>query len=54
MLRSILAFSALALTAAPVVAANYSARPASPSSERFVARDIIWNCGPAACQGATA
>jgi len=23
------------------------------TSARFIARDIVWNCGPAACQGAT-
>jgi hypothetical protein len=40
MLRPIFAFSALALTATAATAAN--------------ARDIIWTCGPDACQGATA
>ena len=54
MLRSILAFSALALTASAATAANYSAKPSVPLTDRIVARDIIWNCGPAACQGATA
>jgi hypothetical protein len=54
MLRPILAFSALVLTATAATAANYSAKPTVPLSERIVARDIIWNCGPAACQGATA
>jgi hypothetical protein len=54
MLRPILAFSALILTATAAGAANYSAKPAVPVTERIVARDIIWNCGPAACQGATA
>ena len=37
----------------PAIAATYSAKLAIPTSERFIARDIIWNCGPAACQGAT-
>jgi hypothetical protein len=52
--RSILAFSALALTATAATAANYSAKPSVPLSDRIVARDIIWSCGPDACQGATA
>jgi hypothetical protein len=54
MLRPICAFSALALTATAATAANYSAKPVVPVSERIVARDIIWTCGPDACQGATA
>jgi len=54
MLRSILAFSGLALAATAATAANYSAKPSVPLSDRIVARDIIWSCGPAACQGATA
>ena len=46
--------SAIALIAAPAAAASYSGTPAVPASGRFIARDIVWNCGPAACQGATA
>src|SRR3954468_10091688 len=53
MLRSTLAFCALALTATSAAASSYSASPAVPASGRFVTRDIVWNCGPAACQGAT-
>ena len=53
MLRSVLAFSALALIAAPAIASDYSAKPAVPASGRIIARDIVWECGPAACQGAT-
>jgi hypothetical protein len=53
MLRSILAFSAIALTATAATAANYSAKPAAPLNERFVARDIVWSCAGAACQGST-
>ena len=53
MLRLILGFSAAALAVSPAVAASYSAKLAVPTSERFIARDITWNCGPAACQGAT-
>jgi hypothetical protein len=54
MLRSIFTFSALALCATAAAAGSYSAKPAVPVSERIVARDIIWSCGPDACQGATA
>jgi len=43
----------LTLGAAPVAASTYTARLAAPASGRFIARDIIWNCGAAACQGAT-
>ena len=53
MLRMVLAFSALVLTATSAAAANYSAQPAIPVSGRFIARDVVWNCGPAAFQGAT-
>lgn len=53
MLRSALTLSMLALAAAPAAASNYSAKPVVPASGRFITRDIVWNCGPAACQGAT-
>ncbi|GAA3898103.1 hypothetical protein GCM10022276_16370 [Sphingomonas limnosediminicola] len=56
MLRSIFTFSALALTATAATAAtasSYSAKPAAPTTERFITRDITWNCTEAACQGAT-
>jgi len=53
MFRLVLGISAVALTASPALAASYSAKLASPTSERFIARDITWNCGPDACQGAT-
>ena len=53
MLRPLLALSAIALTALPAAAANYSAKLSVPTSDRFIARDIVWTCGPAACQGAT-
>ena len=39
--------------AAPAAAASYSAKLASPATSKIIARDIVWNCGPAACQGAT-
>ena len=53
MLRLVLGISAAALTVSPALAASYSAKLATPTSERFIARDITWNCGPDACQGAT-
>jgi hypothetical protein len=53
MLRSTLAFCALALTATSAAASNYSASPAVPASGRFITRDIVWSCSPAACQGAS-
>jgi hypothetical protein len=52
MLRPVLALSALAV-AVPAGAATYSAKLAVPSADRIIARDIVWNCGPDACQGAT-
>ena len=54
MFRTVLIASAALFFASPAAAANYSAKPAVPTSERFIARDIIWTCGQAACQGATA
>ena len=53
MLRLVLGLSAIAFTASPALAATYSAKLAVPASERFIARDITWKCGPDACQGAT-
>jgi hypothetical protein len=53
MLRLVLGLSAAALAVSPATAATYSAKLAVPTSERFIARDITWNCGPDACQGAT-
>lgn len=53
MLRPLLALSALSLAAVPAAAATYSAKPAVPTSQRFITRDIVWHCGPAACQGST-
>ncbi|MFL6722228.1 MAG: CC_3452 family protein [Sphingomonas sp.] len=54
MFRPILTLSALAFAAAPALAATYSAKLDAPISERVIARDITWNCGADACQGATA
>ena len=53
MFRSILMLVAIAGTAAPALGASYSAKLAAPTSERFIARDIVWACGTDACQGAT-
>ena len=53
MLRTALTLSALALLAAPAAAATYSGTPVTAASGRLIARDIVWNCGPAACQGST-
>ncbi len=49
---SILAAIATGL-AAPAAASSYSAHLASPATDKIIARDIVWNCGPAACQGST-
>lgn len=53
MFRPTLAVFAAALAGGPAAAASYSATLAQPTSNRFIARDIVWSCGPAACQGAT-
>src|SRR5690349_3074742 len=53
MIRSISLLLGLAIATAPAAAANYSATLASPASGRVIVRDITWNCGAAACQGAT-
>ena len=54
MLRALFILSAAGLASAPALAATYSAKPAVPTTERFVGRDIVWNCATAACHGATA
>jgi len=53
MLRPFVALCVLAFAAAPALAASYSAKPVTATSQRIIARDIVWNCGPAACQGST-
>ena len=53
MLRPLFVLSAVALAAAPAVAGTYSAKPTAPTTNRFVTRDITWNCGPDACLGST-
>lgn len=54
MLRALFILSAAGLASAPAFAATYTAKPVVPTSGRFIARDIVWNCGAATCQGATA
>jgi hypothetical protein len=53
MLRSALAACTLVLTAVPAGAASYSATLSAPTNQRLIAGEIVWNCGPAACQGST-
>lgn len=53
MLRALVILSAFGLAGAPAAATTYSAKPVVPTTERIIARDIVWNCGPAACQGST-
>ncbi|MEO8176502.1 MAG: hypothetical protein ABI626_07570 [Sphingomicrobium sp.] len=53
MFRPLLAIAAATLVASPSVAATYSAKLIAPATQRIIARNIVWNCGPAACQGAT-
>jgi hypothetical protein len=43
----------LALAATPAAAATYSARLLAPADGRIIMRDIVWQCGPDACSGAT-
>lgn len=52
MTRTLAALLAATLVAAPAAAANFSARLTAPAAElKIVARDIVWRCGPDACQG---
>ena len=51
--HQVLTLCALALSAAPAAASTYSAKLAVPTTERIIARDIMWTCGADACQGAT-
>lgn len=53
MFRLAFVLSTIMLGATSAAASSYSANPAVPASGRFITRDIVWNCGPAACQGAT-
>jgi len=53
MIRTASALALAALATAPAFATNYSAKPIAPVGQKIVARDVIWACGPAACQGST-
>lgn len=54
MTRTFAALLAATLVATPAAAANFSARLAVPAgSQKIVARDVVWRCGPDACKGAT-
>ncbi len=53
MIRLALGLSAIFFAAGSATAATYSAKLAVPSAGRVIARDIVWNCGPAACLGTT-
>lgn len=45
---------AATLIAGPAAAANFSARPLLPAgTQRIIARDMVWMCGPDACQGSS-
>jgi hypothetical protein len=54
MFRTLLALTLIADVAAPAAAASYSAKLASPTTQRIIANDITWQCGAGACQGSTA
>jgi hypothetical protein len=54
MVRALLTVSAILLTGTPLAAASYSAKLVTPTTQRFIAPDIIWLCGADACQGSTA
>ena len=53
MFRPLLTLSALLVATAPAAASTYSATLGTPTNGRIIARDIVWNCGAAACQGTT-
>ncbi len=53
MIRSLAFVVGIGVISAPVAASSYAATLASPVSGRFIARDIVWNCGAEACQGVT-
>jgi len=53
MLRPLFGLAAVAMAATPALAGTYSAKPAVPTAQRFITRDITWNCGADACLGTT-
>ncbi|HEV2595665.1 MAG TPA: hypothetical protein VGU01_10740 [Sphingomicrobium sp.] len=54
MVRFLASCALLVAVASPVAAASYTAKLAAPTTQRIIARDITWQCGSDACQGATA
>ena len=54
MTRTFAALFAATLVATPAAAANFSARLTAPATgQKIAARDVIWRCGPDACQSAS-
>ena len=53
MFRPLFALAAITVTAAPAVAATYSANTAVPAPGRYITRDNSWTCGQEACRGST-
>ena len=53
MFRLTFALSAFAFAATSAAAATYSATPATPAAGKLIARDIVWTCTAAGCQGST-
>ena len=54
MTRTFAALLAATLVATPAAAANFSARLTVPAAgQKIMARDIVWRCGPEACQSAS-
>jgi hypothetical protein len=53
MIRSATFFLAALLAGSAAAASTYTASLAAPTSARFIARDISWNCAGATCVGAT-
>jgi hypothetical protein len=53
-MNRVAAFIAVAALAAPAVAGNYSAKPASaPAATKIIGKDISWNCTDGSCRGST-
>ena len=53
MTRTFAAILLSAAVASPAAAATYSAKLAAPVTDRFITRDIVWQCASDACTGAT-
>jgi hypothetical protein len=54
MTRTFAALLAATLIGAPAAAANFSAKLAAPAAgQKIMARDVVWRCGPEACQAAS-